>query len=127
VTKFQIRRFLLGLAMWELVVFAPILGQVALRGGQIYLEDATLLVPVFLFGVILVLICSTIAARFRGATAAAIGFLAGTILALGGGILWASQATGFERRSGIFIGTLYLTIPSGIGGALVGWLNRRRL
>jgi hypothetical protein len=38
-------------------------------------------------------------------------------------MVWISLVRGFERSAAIFMGSLMLSIPSTVGGAIAGWMQ----
>lgn len=80
-----------------------------------------------LFGVPIVGICFVVSERLGALLAICATAIIGILVFIVAGYLWASIAGGFERSAGIAGAALMFSIPSGIGGAIGGWLNRRRL
>jgi len=120
-------RFLWGLLAWESAVFIPIAIVFARAGRKIRAEDLEIYAVVALFGVFVVAACAVIGSRVGRVAAVLLGIAVGVLCMLVGGTLWASSASGFEVRPAIFMGTLLLSVPSGIGGGIAGFLNQRAL
>lgn len=95
-------------------------------GFRLQREDIEVLAPFLIAGLIVVALCSTIYGKFIGWWSVLMGILLGVVSVVVFGILWASQAQGFELRPGLVTASLMLSIPSGIGGGIIGWLYRRR-
>lgn len=122
-----LRSYLWGLLAWEIAVILPLAVVFANAGRKLRLEDLKLLSVVIAFGTLVVAICAWVGSRFRGVTSVLLGFGAGILCAVIGGVLWASHVSGFETRPAVFIGCLLLSVPSGIGGAIAGWFGQRAI
>jgi|HubBroStandDraft_5_1064220.scaffolds.fasta_scaffold58672_2 hypothetical protein len=122
----KLGRFLLGLAVWEGIVFVPV-GIVLLRAGRsMQSEDLAWLLPIALCGVLIIGVCYLFALRFGPTASASLGFLCGVSLMIASGYAWAHIVRGFEASAGAFAISVRLAIPSGIGSGVASWLNRRR-
>jgi hypothetical protein len=121
----KVRRYLLGAIAWESVVITTLLIVFVNAGRRIRLLDLGLFLIVAIFGAFVAVICATVASRVRPVLSIILGFSVGVASAVTGGYLWASALTGFETPSAIYMGCLLLSIPSGIGGAIAGWINRQ--
>lgn len=124
----KLRRFLWALLVWESVL---ILAEAALfvrAGGglRIHREDIEVFGPPLVFGVVVAALCASVAGRFGGVVSIVLGASFGVVCVVGGGVLWASQGRGFELGAGIITASLMLSIPGGVAGGIVGFLNRRR-
>lgn len=120
-----VRRYLRSLLAWEVAVILPLAIVFIKAGRRLRAEDLRLMAIVVVFGTLVVAVCSWVSSKLAGAASVLLGFVAGVIFAVLGGILWVSLVTGFEARPAILIGCLLLSVPSGVGGAITGWFNRR--
>lgn len=121
----RIRIYLWGVLAWEMAVILPLAIVFINAGRALRSEDLRLLTVVIVFGALVAAVCTWIGSKSSGMLSALLGLVAGAFCAGMGGLLWASQTSGFEARPAVFIGSLLLSIPSGIGGAFAAWLNRR--
>jgi len=125
----RIRRLLFRLAIWELVILMSIVVKLLLAGsrmGDIVWADAVRFFgPALLFGIILVPFCSALASRVDGLASVAVGFVVSGVGFALGGLLWAVASSGFEYPAVFFWIYLLLSIPSAIGGGIVGLLCAR--
>jgi len=121
-----LRHFVWGLIFWELVVTISTVALHIYERAPWEGEQLTLFLKAAVSGVVVVAVCSAVATRFGGPLAALLGGVLGAVLIVAGGLVCASLARGFELRPGIFIGSLMLSAPSALGGAVAGWVNRRQ-
>jgi hypothetical protein len=122
----NLRRFLLGLAAWEAIVFLPVGIALQRSGGPLQTRDLGWLSPIALCGVLIVVVCFLFAKRLGSFASVSLGFLCGVILMIASGFLWAHVVRGFEASAGAFAGSLMLAIPSGLGSGVASWLGSRR-
>jgi hypothetical protein len=78
-----------------------------------------------LAGFIVVAICSIFAEKLPAISSVLISAIVSVACLVGDGMLWASHA-GFEGSTGFVTVSLYLCLPSGIAGGILGWMNRQR-
>ncbi len=119
-------RYLWGLAVWEAVVFSFTAIMFMHADRRLRTEDVKLLAPVAIFGILLVKVCCSVARRVAPAMSILLGTVIGVVFIIAGGFLWALVSRGFEVRSALVMGSFMLSIPSGIGSGMAGWLNHRR-
>lgn len=121
----MIRRLAYRFLAWEAAVLIPIALVFARAHTAFTREDLAWLIGVALLG-IPVVISSQVVARKVGMVAALIaGFLVGAVIMPAAGWLVAHIVRGFELTAAVWITSLMLSLPSAIGGAAAGWLNRR--
>jgi hypothetical protein len=119
-------RYLWGLAIWEAVVFSSIAIVFRHADRELRTEDIKLLAPAAIFGILLVKVCCSVATRVGPAMSILLGTVIGVVFIIAGGFLWGLVSRGFEVPSALLIGSFMLSIPSGIGGGIAGWLTHRR-
>lgn len=93
-------------------------------GAPLRVEDLKIVGAVAIAGVVVVSLCGFATPRFRGVAAVLMGVLCGIGVLVFGGYVLARLVGGFEASAAIFTGALAVSIPSGIAGGIVGWLNR---
>lgn len=122
------RPFWVAVVWWEALVLVP-LGILGVRNGaRMGLSDVAPLAGIAAAGIVIVLFCSLLASRIRFAAAAIVaGLLVGVFGVVAPTYAWISLGlAGFENGIGVWITAAILALPSGVAGAIAGWLNRRR-
>ena len=115
--------FLKSLGVWSLFTCGPVL--VMILPGKIDADQGLVILLFFLVALIGVILLQTLRALLKSAKWMVLcGLSLGIALpTLGGFLLWI-VTPGFESPA-ILVGALAMTIPSSIGGALAGWIQRR--
>ena len=125
----EVSRYLRGLFAWEIAVILPLAIAFIKAGSPVRGEDLKFnlqfLSVVVLYGIPIVAVCSWLASKAIGMKSVLFGFVIGFLFAVLGAFLWASLTSGFEAQPAIFVSCLFLSIPSGVGGGIACWLNRR--
>ena len=119
-----IQRVAYGLLAWEAVVLTPI-AIVFLRADAAFTrEDLAWLLGVASLGILVALASQAVGRKLGAVAAIGAGLLVGTGIMVAAGWLVAHVAHGFELTAALWITSLMLSLPSGIGGAIAAWLNR---
>lgn len=88
-----------------------------------YIPGGWAIPAVGVLGILIASICSLAATGFGGLAAPIVGFILGAGCMAGLG--WELATHGGFEAAALFPVSLLLSVPSGIGGAIAGWLNRR--
>jgi len=118
-------RFLVGLLIWGALVLIPLIFLFIRASRPLRVDDLNLMGPIVLLGIVVVSACCSAAPKVPGNAAVLLGIAFGVIFPVFGGFILARALGGFELSAALFSGALLLAAPSGIGGGVVGWLNRR--
>jgi Na+/proline symporter len=121
------KKLLIPLLVWEALVLGGMMLYMLTRHGAIDDEDMQGLVAIGILGLSVVLICWPICRTMTRISGMMAGFFVGIATSIAGGCIWSLLAT--EKSFAlpyqfIFLGLL-LSIPSGIGGAAVGFLQSK--
>jgi hypothetical protein len=123
----MVGKLLVSLFIWEGLIPGGIALYLLLQHGQLNGEEGQGIFATAILGVLVVLLCSWICRTMKRRTSAVAGFAIGFATSIAGGLVWGFFAT--DRSFAlpyqlVYLGFL-LSIPSGIGGAVVGYFQGR--
>jgi Na+/proline symporter len=125
----MVKKIFIPLFVWEALVLGGVVLYMVARKRQLGGEEEPGVIATALLGLLVVLLCwplCRVLGRIAGMMA---GFVVGLATSIAGGWIWSLLAT--ERSFAlpyqfVYLGLL-LSIPSGIGGAVVGFLQASRV
>lgn len=120
-----IRRLAYGFLAWEAAVLGPIAIVYARSQAAFTREDFVWLFGLASLGLPVVIASQAVSRRIGRVAAIGAGFLLGAGIMLAAGWLVSHVVRGFELTASLWITSVILSLPSGLGGAVSGWLNRR--
>lgn len=116
------RTFFLGLAAWQACLGAAA-GVTVVLGSEV---DASVLVPCALAGVVVTAATAVTVRRLTRSVASIVGFLVGLAPSTAGIVWgWFLAEKGIDSTVGWLALSLWLSVPSAVGGALCGFISSR--
>jgi hypothetical protein len=126
--KLRMWPFLWNLFEWECILTLGIAAIFIHSGSPLRIEreDWQVYGPTLLLGPVAVVVCANAWRQFGALQSILFGAASSAAIVIVGGYGWASTTPGFERQAGVFVASLFLSVPAGFAGGTVAWLNRRK-